>query len=125
MNRRLILASKSPRRRELLKQLGLDFEVVPSKVTEDFVPEESPRSHALRLAEAKAEEVAMRYPNRWVVAADTIVSMDGSIFGKPKTQEEALGMLHRLSGQEHRVLTGFSVRHLEKGKRSGRKARCL
>ncbi|MEW6375171.1 MAG: Maf family protein [Thermodesulfobacteriota bacterium] len=116
MRNRLILASKSPRRYELLKQLGLGFEVIPSRVMEDFVQEESPREHVLRLAEAKALEVGIRYPDYWVIAADTIVYINGSILGKPKDRVEALEMLRRLSGQEHWVLTGFSVHHLEKEK---------
>jgi septum formation protein len=116
MNSRLILASKSPRRHELLKQVGLDFEVVPSRVAEDFVQKESPQEHVIRLARAKAIDVATGHPDRWVIAADTIVHIDGSILGKPKNQEEAMEMLRRLSGQEHWVLTGFSVCHLGKGK---------
>jgi septum formation protein len=101
----------------LLKQVGLDFDVIPSRVEEDFVKGESPRKHVLRLAEAKALDVGNQYPDRWVVAADTIVYVDHSILRKPKSQEEAKKMLRRLSGKEHRVLTGFSVLHLEKGKR--------
>jgi septum formation protein len=116
MNSRLILASKSPRRYELLKQVGLDFEVVPSRVIEDFVQTESTQEHVIRLAEAKARDVARGYPDRWVIAADTIVYINGSILGKPKSREEAMEMLNRLSGQEHWVLTGFSVCHLGKGK---------
>lgn len=116
MSSRLILASRSPRRYELLKQVGLDFEVVPSRVIEDFVHTESPQDHVIRLAETKVQDVAYRYPDRWVIAADTIVYIDGSILGKPKNQEEAKGMLDRLNGQEHWVMTGFSVCHLEKGK---------
>ncbi len=115
MNHRLILASESPRRYELLIQMGLDFEVIPSKIFEGFVQAESPRAHVIRLAEAKAREVASKYPDRWVVAADTIVCINGSILGKPQGREEAAEMLRRLSGQDHRVLTGFSVCHSEKG----------
>jgi len=111
---RVILASKSPRRYELLKQTGLDFEVIPSGIEENFVPGEPPQAHVIRLAEGKALEVGGRYPDRWVIAADTIVYINGSILGKPKNREEALEMLRRLSGQEHWVLTGFSVRHLAK-----------
>jgi septum formation protein len=114
MKSQLILASKSPRRYELLKQVGLDFEVIPSGVVEDFLNTESPREHVIRLAEAKAREVANKHPDRWVVAADTIVYINGSTLGKPKCREEAAEMLRCLSGQEHRVLTGFSVCHLEK-----------
>jgi septum formation protein len=116
MDSKLILASKSPRRYELLKQIGLDVEVVPSKAIEDFVQSESPQEHVLRLAESKATEVGNRYRDRWVIAADTIVYINGSILGKPKTREEAVEMLHRLGGKEHLVLTGFSVCHLEKGR---------
>jgi septum formation protein len=116
MGNRLILASRSPRRYELLKQVGLDFDVIPSKIEEDFVRDESPKKHVLRLAEAKALDVGSQYPDRWVLAADTIVYIDHSILGKPKDREEAMEMLRRLSGKEHRVLTGFSVQHLQKGK---------
>jgi len=116
MGSRLILASKSPRRYELLKQVGLDFEVIPSKVMEDIVQKESPKEHVIRLAEAKARDIVSEYPDRWVIAADTIVYINGSILGKPKRKEEAMEMLHCLSGQEHWVLTGFSVCHLGKGK---------
>jgi nucleoside triphosphate pyrophosphatase len=116
MGSRLILASKSPRRYELVKQVGLDFEVIPSKVMEDIVQKESPKEHVIRLAEAKARDIASGYPDRWVIAADTIVYINGSILGKPKSREETMEMLHRLSGQEHWVLTGFSVCHLGKGK---------
>jgi septum formation protein len=112
-----ILASRSPRRYELLKQLGLDFEVIPSKVEENFIREETPQEHVVRLSEMKARDVVGRYPDRWVIAADTIVSSDGSILGKPKTAEEASEMLHRLSGREHLVVTGLSVAHLRKGMR--------
>ena len=116
MGNRLILASKSLRRYELLKQVGLEFDVIPSRVEEDFVKGESPGKHVLRLAEAKAMDVGNQHPGRWIVAADTIVYVDHSILGKPKSREEAKKMLRRLSGKEHRVLTGFSVYHLEKGK---------
>ena len=115
MKSQLILASKSPRRYELLKQMGLDFEVIPSGAVEDFFNTESPREHVIRLAEAKARDVASKYPDHWVVAADTIVCINGSILGKPRCREEAVEMLHRLSGRDHRVLTGFSVCHSGKG----------
>jgi septum formation protein len=114
MKNRLILASKSPRRYELLKQGGFDLDVVPSGVKEDFIQGESPRDHVIRLAEAKALDVGGRYPDRWVIAADTIVYINSSILGKPKNRDEALEMLRRLSGQEHWVLTGFSVHLLAK-----------
>ena len=117
MANRLILASRSPRRYELLKQMGLDFEVIPSRVEEEnLVQNESPRDHALRLSDAKALDVGRQYPNDWVIGADTIVTINGVILGKPKTGEEALDMLGRLSGQEHHVLSSIAVRHLSKEK---------
>jgi septum formation protein len=117
MANRLILASRSPRRYELLKQMGIDFEVIPSRVEEEnLVQNESPRDHVLRLSDAKALDVGRQYPNDWVIGADTIVTINGVILGKPKTPEEALVMLGRLSGQEHQVLSGIAVRHLSKEK---------
>jgi len=116
MENRLILASKSPRRYELLKQVGLNFDVIPSRVIEDLVNGETPRKQVIRLAEAKTLDVGTRYPDRWIIAADTVVYINGSIFGKPKTQREAMEMLRCLSGQKHRVLTGFSVKHVGKGR---------
>jgi septum formation protein len=116
MAKRIILASGSPRRYELLRQVGLDVDVIPSRIEENFVKGESPRKHVLRLAEAKAVDVGNQYPDCWVIAADTVVYVDHSILGKPKNREEAKKMLRRLSGKEHRVLTGFSVHHLKKGK---------
>jgi septum formation protein len=121
MQSRFILASKSPRRYELLRQAGLDFDVIPSGIEENYIRGESPGKHVLRLAEAKALDVGDRHPGRWVVAADTIVYIGHSILGKPKSREEAKRMLHRLSGKEHQVLTGFSVHHVERGK-GGREA---
>jgi septum formation protein len=118
MANRLILASRSPRRYELLKQTGLDFDVIPSGVDEEgFFQGETPREHVLRLSEAKALDLGRQYPDHWVIGADTIVYVDGVILGKPKNPEEAMDMLGRLSGKEHRVLTGFSVHHIGKGKK--------
>ncbi len=116
MPKRLILASSSPRRYNLLTQLGIEFDVIPSQVEEDFLPKESPRSHVLRLAEAKASEVARKYPNRWVLGADTIVYINHKILGKPKDRKEARSMLHQLSGKEHQVFTGISIKHLKKNR---------
>src|SRR5512139_2590576 len=115
MKNRFVLASKSPRRSEMLRQLGFDFDIIPSRVEENFVQKETPQEHVIRLAEAKALEIGNRYPDRWIIAADTIVYIDGNILGKPKSEAEALEMLNLLSGQEHFVLSGFSVHHLGKG----------
>lgn len=116
MGNRLVLASSSPRRCELLKQLGLEFDVNPSDVEENVIPGESPREHVIRLARAKALEVGNRYPDAWVIGADTIVYVNGIILGKPKNREEAMEMLRLINGKEHRVLTGVSVYHHKKGK---------
>jgi septum formation protein len=115
---KLILASKSPRRCEFLKQMGLDFDVIPSHVEEeDFVQGEHPKDHVIRLSEAKALDVGRRHPGHWVIAADTIVYIDGIILGKPRNGDQAMDMLRRLSGQEHQVLTGFSIHCV--GRRKG------
>ncbi|NIS59759.1 MAG: septum formation inhibitor Maf [Proteobacteria bacterium] len=116
MTEKLILASSSPRRRQLLRQIGLDFDEVPSDVKENFIDGESPKDHVLRLAEAKARRVAEVYPNRWVVGADTVVSIDGMILGKPQTDREAYQMLIALSGRDHVVITGVSLCHGARGK---------
>jgi septum formation protein len=106
---RLILASSSPRRRQLLRQIGLEFDVIPSGVKEDFNEGESPRDHVLRLAEVKARKVGTIYPDRWIIGADTDVFIDGMILGKPQTESEARQMLLTLSGRDHLVVTGVSV----------------
>jgi septum formation protein len=100
----------------LLTRMGLDVEVVPSEIEECSAPGESPRDHVIRLARAKAFDAGTRYPDRWVIGADTIVYAEGTILGKPKGREEASEMLGLLSGRKHQVLTGFSVCHLKKGK---------
>lgn len=114
MKNRFVLASRSPRRSELLKQLGFDFDVIPSRVEEGWIQKETPQRQVIRLAEDKAQDVGRQYPNRWIIAADTIVCLDDFILGKPKNTEEAFEMLSRLSGQEHSVITGLSIHHFEK-----------
>jgi septum formation protein len=104
-----ILASASPRRRELLGALGLDFAVIPSGVNEEFLEGETAKEHVLRLSREKALAVADKNPGAWVMGADTIVVIDGEVLGKPRSREEAGKMLSRLSGKKHRVLTGFSI----------------
>jgi septum formation protein len=106
---RFILASASPRRSELLKQLGLEFEVLPSGIDEIAQEGETPAGHVRRLAIAKAGELAGRHPEAWIIGADTIVVIDGDILGKPTTESEARGMLDKLSGRQHRVYTGIAV----------------
>lgn len=98
-----------------MRQIGLEFDVVPSDVEEDFIDGESPRDHARRLAEVKARKVGAIHPDRWVIGADTVVSIDGMILGKPRTGREAYHMLARLGGRDHLVITGVSVFHGAKG----------
>ena len=107
--RKLILASQSPRRRYLLNQAGLEFEVIPSRFDEDQVPLTAPEDYVRILAKAKAEGVANTHESDWIIGADTIVLMDGAVLGKPGSVDDARRMLHRLSGRIHQVLTGFAV----------------
>ncbi|MEJ2430488.1 MAG: Maf family protein, partial [Deltaproteobacteria bacterium] len=109
-----ILASASPRRRELLRQLGISFVVVPSRLQETNQSGMKPLVHATYFAESKAKEVANRRPHNWVLAADTIVVLGEEILGKPVDFAEASSMLSRLSGQSHRVITGVCLMHQSK-----------
>jgi septum formation protein len=108
MTRRLVLASASPRRQELLVNLGLEFTCRPVDLDETPIPGEKPRSYVRRLATAKAE--ARVSTGDIVLAADTIVTIDGRLMGKPEDAPTARSMLLRLSGKEHRVLTGVALR---------------
>jgi septum formation protein len=112
---RFILASASPRRSELLKLMGLDFDVIPGNIDETFRPEETPREHVLRLSEEKALSVARCHPDAWILGADTIVVVTGEVLGKPGSPAEAKGMLKKLSGREHEVFTGFSIVRQDQG----------
>ena len=108
-NAGIILASKSPRRRYLLKQAGLEFSVIPSSFNENSVTMTAPEPYARILAESKARVVSEIYPDRWVIGADTIVLIDNKVLGKPGSNGEAREMLLRLSGKTHQVLTGYCV----------------
>ena len=105
----LILASASPRRRELLEYIQADFEVVPSFVDESLPPLISPREGVEILALRKAEAVCASYPGDTVIGADTIVALDGVIYEKPRDKSDAASMLRKLSGREHLVYTGVVV----------------
>jgi septum formation protein len=108
-NSPLILASKSPRRRYLLEQAGLEFSVIPSNIDESRMPRSSPEAYVRILSEAKADSVSQKYPEKWVIGADTIVLNNGDILGKPESKDDARTMLQRLSGQTHQVLTGYTI----------------
>jgi MAF protein/D-tyrosyl-tRNA(Tyr) deacylase len=105
----IVLASASPRRRDLLNEIGLSFEVVPPNVDESTGLPDEPEAHALALAERKARAVAESREEGVVVAADTIVVVDGRVFGKPEDEDDALRMLKTLSGRAHLVHTAVSV----------------
>lgn len=108
---RLVLGSASPRRRELLMRLGVEFEVDPSVASERRARTgEDPSNYALSLALAKAQEVAARRPDAIVLAADTVVVLGSNILGKPTTETDAFEMLSLLSGRTHRVITAVVVR---------------
>jgi septum formation protein len=105
----LILASQSPRRRDLLRQIGLRFHIIASTVDETIVDDVSPEEHVRILAERKARDVAFKLPSGIILGADTIVVIDGEILTKPTSEDDAVRMLQRLSGQRHEVYTGFSL----------------
>lgn len=106
---RLILASESPRRRELLSMMELDFEVITSHVEEHMPIDASPEETVSSLSLQKAQAVADLYPHDCVIGADTIVFIDGMILGKPRTSEHAKRYLSRMQGRTHTVFTGVTV----------------
>ena len=105
----LILASASPRRRELLEHIGLSFDVIPAAGPETPPAGASAGETAAALSRAKAEEIARDHPGSVVIGADTVVEIDGAILGKPRDEADAARMLGLLSGREHRVYTGVTV----------------
>ena len=108
MNPRVILASASPRRRELLTLVGITHEVLPANIDESYLPGETPHQHAERLARGKAS--AIDVSDAVTIGSDTIVVVDGDVLGKPRDRAHAAEMLRRLSGRSHVVLTGVAVR---------------
>lgn len=113
---KLILASQSPRRKYLLEQAGLEFEVIPSAFKESSVAISDPDTYVTKLAEGKATAVAEIYPESWVIGADTIVWSQGNILGKPGSEDEARAMLKQLSGRNHQVFTGYAFVCCSKGR---------
>ncbi|KKK33061.1 septum formation protein Maf [Mesobacillus campisalis] len=105
----LILASSSPRRKELLENLHLQFEISSSNVDESFSPDLSPSEAVMELAARKARFVAEKHQDAFVIGSDTVVVLDGDILGKPESSEEAYEMLNRLSGKTHSVYTGVAI----------------
>lgn len=105
----IILASKSPRRQELLKLMGFDFQVVLREVDESYPPDLSPSEIAVFISEKKARAFDLLIENEVVITADTIVSLDGKILGKPENEDHAFEILSALSGKKHDVITGVSL----------------
>ncbi len=110
MSIRLILASSSPRRIEILDRLGIEFEVVPSDIEEpEPLPGEDPISFAKRVSMLKADKVRQKRKEGIILGVDTVVEISGLLLGKPADRESARNMLRLLSGKVHRVITGFTV----------------
>jgi septum formation protein len=114
--RRIVLASASPRRRELLEQIGLQFEVEPTDYDEETTSASEPHEIARELSLGKARTAAQKHRNVLIIAADTFVVLGDRILGKPHTNGEAREMLRALNGQTHSVITGFTVLDTETGK---------
>ncbi len=107
--RPIVLASGSPRRKQLLEMLHIPFRVVPPDVDEHVLPGEAPQAYVTRLSRAKAEAVVARAPGELILAADTTVVLDGAIFEKPASPAHAVDMLSRLQGRTHEVMTAVAV----------------
>jgi septum formation protein len=110
---KFILASASPRRRELLTSIGLDFEVLPSHVPEIHQEGEAPEEYVARLSRDKAYAIAKSHPSRWVIAADTIVILGEQLLEKPADPVDAMRMLGTIAGQTHVVYTGVTLVNLD------------
>jgi septum formation protein len=109
MNSKLILASKSPRRKQILELAEIDFEII-TKDTDESYPLEMPIDEVpIYIAMLKAKDIQVDYPNRKILAADTIVVLDHKIIGKPKDKEDAIQILENLSGKTHKVITGVVI----------------
>lgn len=111
---RLILASSSPRRREMLAAVGLKFDVIAADLDETALHQESPRAMVERLAAAKAQVVSQKFPSAWVLAADTTVVIEQEMLGKPGDASEAFLMLQKLSARKHSVFSAFSIINLQR-----------
>ena len=111
----LILASASPRRQGYFQDLGLEYRVHPADIDEELLPEEKPQDFVKRMATEKAVSVMDLYPRSWIVAADTVVSLDDLVLGKPRDPLDAVSMLMALSGKEHWVQTGICLACQQEG----------
>ncbi|MGN1032027.1 MAG: Maf family protein [Intestinibacter sp.] len=111
----IILASASPRRREILQNTKLKFDIQKSDIEEVILEDESPESMAVRLAYEKAFDIAEKNREKLIIGADTIVVLEDEVLGKPKDEKEAFDMIQKLSNKTHRVITGISLINLKQG----------
>ncbi|MBE6022844.1 MAG: septum formation inhibitor Maf [Cellulosilyticum sp.] len=111
----ILLASQSPRRKQLVQLLPWRFEVCTEEVEEQIDEALTPEENVQALARQKAEAVALKYPDQWVIGADTVVCYEGKIMGKPKDEVDAKNILNKLSGKTHQVYTGVALIHQDKG----------
>lgn len=119
---KFILASASPRRRELLTSIGVDFEVLPSHVPEVHQEGEAPEEYVARLSRDKAHAIALQHPDRWVIAADTTVLLGEQLLEKPVDARDAERMLAAIAGKTHVVYTGVTLENVERDWRETRVA---
>lgn len=113
----IILASASPRRREILENVKVDFTIIKSNIKEVILENESPKEVAMRLAFEKCMDIASKNTNDLVIGADTIVVLENTILGKPKDEEDAYRMIKLLSNKKHQVITGISLINLSLDKK--------
>ncbi|MBU8850014.1 MAG: Maf family protein [Desulfobacterales bacterium] len=106
---KLILASRSPRRKKLLEQIGIKIEISPSDINEEIVSNKNPEAHVKELSFLKAKNQSVLYPESWILGADTIVVVQDQILGKPQSKKDAIAMLSKLNNCEHHVFTAFCV----------------
>ena len=110
----IVLASESPRRVDILRTLGISFSIIPPDIDETKLKDETPQEFVARISYEKANKVGQHFPDKWVIAADTIVVLKGKVLGKPKDERDAFNMLRTLRGKWHKVITGYCVLNLLK-----------
>ena len=106
---KIVLASGSPRRKEILENMNLKFDIIKSEIEETTIENESPKDLVKRLSYEKAYDIASKNLDSIVIGADTVVVLDNNVLGKPKDEDEAFNMLKQMSGKEHAVITGVSI----------------
>jgi len=110
----IVLASESTRRVDILRTLGISFSIIPPDIDETKNKDETPQQFVERISHEKAIKVGNHFPDKWVIAADTIVVLKGKVLGKPKNERDAFNMLKTLRGKWHKVITGYCVLNLLK-----------